>query len=210
MNLTYTCTSADKKGSLSQNEMTEELARTCNFDWTVGHIVSISVRNEGRIISVLTDTDERDAFFDARDRNRQWKAKPLLAVIKEEPIDSNLKTTAALGKPKLSDVPPIALFALGAAMSDGAKKYGRFNWRETGATSSVFYDAIQRHLLDWYNGEDHAHDSKIVHLGHVMAGCAILLDAEIHKKLNDDRDKRNSESLARHENLWKDVSLKLD
>jgi len=122
---------------------------------------------------------------------------------KEQPIDGNLKTIAALKKPRLSDVPPVALFAVGAAMSDGASKYGRFNWRETGSTASVFYDAIQRHLVDWYNGEDYAHDSKVHHLGHIMASCAILLDSELHGKLNDDRDKRNPESIARNPQNWK-------
>jgi hypothetical protein len=121
------------------------------------------------------------------------------------PVDSNLKTLAALNKPKLSDVPPVALFALGAAMSDGASKYGRYNWRDTGTTASVFYDAMQRHLADWYNGEDYAHDSKIHHLGHIMASCAILLDAELHKNYNDDRDKRNPESIARNPKNWKQV-----
>lgn len=121
---------------------------------------------------------------------------------KKQPVDSNLKTIAALNKPKLSDVPPVALFALGAAMSDGATKYGRFNWRDTGTTASVFYDAMMRHLADWYNGEDHANDSKISHLGHIMASCAILLDSELHGNLNDDRDKRKSDSISRNE-TWK-------
>jgi hypothetical protein len=126
---------------------------------------------------------------------------------KEQPVDGNLKTLAALKKPRLSDVPPVALFAVGAAMSDGASKYGRFNWRETGSTSSVFYDAIIRHLTDWYNGEDYAHDSKVHHLGHIMASCAILLDSELHGKLNDDRDKSKPESLARNPQYWKNENL---
>lgn len=104
--------------------------------------------------------------------------------------DNNPKTAVAAGKPKLSDVPTVALFALGAAMSDGANKYGRYNYRDTNVTASVFYDAMMRHLTAWYNGEDHASDSKVHHLAHVMAGAAIVLDAELHAKFNDDRDKR--------------------
>lgn len=116
--------------------------------------------------------------------------------------DNNPKTLAALSKPRLSDVPPVALFALGAAMSDGASKYGRYNYRDTSVTSSVFYDAIMRHLVDWYNGEDFAHDSKVHHLGHIMASCAILLDGELHGTLNDDRDMRKPASIARNP-TWK-------
>jgi hypothetical protein len=118
--------------------------------------------------------------------------------------DKNLKTLAAVGKAKLSDVPPVALYALGAAMSDGASKYGRFNWRETGATSSVFFDAMMRHLLDWYAGENHAPDSKVHHLAHLMASCAILLDAELQSCLNDDRSSFKQVGLSRSEKFWKE------
>jgi hypothetical protein len=121
----------------------------------------------------------------------------------DKPVDKNLKTLAAMNKPRLSDVPPVALFALGAAMSNGKDKYGRFNWRETGTTASVFYDAMVRHLADWYSGEDYAHDSKIHHLGHIMASCAILLDSELHKNLNDDREIRGQ--VSRSPENWMEV-----
>lgn len=103
------------------------------------------------------------------------------------PIDTNLKTAAAIGKPTLSDVPPIGFFALGAAMKNGADKYGRYNWRDTEVTSSVFFDATMRHMLGWWNGEDYASDSKVHHLGHAMASPAIILDAQAYGVLNDDR-----------------------
>jgi len=121
----------------------------------------------------------------------------------KKPVDTNLKTFAAMNKPRLSDVPPVALLALGAAMSDGKDKYGRFNWRETGSTSSVFYDAMMRHLLDWFNGEDYAHDSKVHHLAHVMASCAIILDSELHGSLNDDRALHGT--VVRNPCAWKNV-----
>lgn len=120
-------------------------------------------------------------------------------------VDNNPKTVAALNKPRLSDVPPVALFAMGAAMSDGASKYGRFNWRDTSVTASVFYDAMMRHLTAWYNGEDCADDSHVDHLGHIMASCAILLDAQVHGVFNDDRDKRLPENLSKHKEYWQEV-----
>jgi len=119
-----------------------------------------------------------------------------------KPVDANLKTVAALGKPRLSDVPPVALFALGAAMSNGKDKYGRFNWRDTGTTSSVFYDAMQRHLAQWYSGEDFAEDSKVHHLGHIMASCAILMDSEFQGSLNDDRQHNSRDDLLTKPLYW--------
>jgi hypothetical protein len=104
-------------------------------------------------------------------------------------IDNNAKTAAAVGKPQMSGIPPIALLALGTAMQDGVNKYGLTNWRDSQVSATVFYDAMMRHLLAWYSGEDCAADSHVVHLGHLMAGAAILLDAELHGCLNDNRPK---------------------
>jgi hypothetical protein len=126
--------------------------------------------------------------------------------LKSNLVDNNPKTLAALKKARLSDVPPVALFALGAAMSDGADKYGRFNYRDTSATASVFYDAILRHLTDWYSGEDYADDSKVHHLGHIMASCAILLDTMRNGNFNDDRDTRQPESISRNPQHWKKLN----
>lgn len=141
-----------------------------------------------------------------KNRNSDYYDLKLSDYVGRKLVDTNLKTAAAQNKPKLSDVPPVALFALGAAMSDGASKYGRYNWRDTGSTASVFYDAMMRHLTDWYNGEDYADDSKVHHLGHIMASCAILLDSELNNKLNDDRDKRKPDSISRNPQNWKKMT----
>ena len=130
------------------------------------------------------------------------KEKMSASLERSSLVDNNPKTAVAATKPRISDVPPVALFALGAAMSDGANKYGRFNYRDTSVTSSVFYDAITRHLVDWYNGEDYADDSGVHHLAHIMAGCAILLDGTLHNTLIDDRDKRKPQSISRNP-TWK-------
>lgn len=147
----------------------------------------------------LSNTVAINEFADSQKAESYWSSQ----IDRPKLVDSNLKTAAAQNKPRLSDVPPVALFALGAAMSDGKDKYGRYNWRETGSTASVFYDAMMRHLVDWYNGEDYADDSKVNHLGHIMASCAILLDSELHGSLNDDRDKSHSASISRNKTWMK-------
>lgn len=101
--------------------------------------------------------------------------------------DDNPKTVVGTTKPSLGAIPPSALIHLGLAMEDGRRKYGHFNWREKRVSSGVYYDAMQRHLLAWWDGEDNARDSGVHHLAHVMACCAILLDAEVNKSLNDNR-----------------------
>jgi len=104
-----------------------------------------------------------------------------------EAPDTNPKTAYGIKKPSLSVVPPVALLHASAAMMDGADKYGPYNWRESAVSSSVYYDAAQRHLLAWWSGEDRAQDSGVHHLGHLMACASILLDAEASGTLNDNR-----------------------
>ena len=121
--------------------------------------------------------------------------------------DNNPKTAVGVSKVPMHFIPPVALVHLGLAMEDGGGKYGLMNWREFTVSSSVYYDAILRHLLSWWDGEDAASDSGVHHLGHVMACCAILLDAEDRVRLNDDRpafEGGMSDLLARIANARKD------
>jgi hypothetical protein len=101
--------------------------------------------------------------------------------------DGNPKTVFGEAKVKLSDTPIIGIQQMGWVFTSGAAKYGRFNWREHQVSSTVYYDAAQRHLMAWFNGEDFDLESGQSHLAHVMACCNIILDAEKHEKLNDNR-----------------------
>ena len=101
--------------------------------------------------------------------------------------DDNPKTVLGTAKPGVSCVPPVAMLILGQAMANGGEKYGPMNWREKNVSSTVYYDAAMRHLMSWFDGEDYAEDSGVHHLGHVMACCAILLDAARSHSLNDNR-----------------------
>lgn len=101
--------------------------------------------------------------------------------------DTNPKTRFGMSKPGIYAIPPVALLHCGAGMNDGCVKYGLTNWREHEVSASVYYNAAFRHMAAWWDGERVASDSGVHHLGHVMACCAILLDAEHMGKLNDDR-----------------------
>ena len=71
---------------------------------------------------------------------------------------------------------------------DGKGKYGRDNYvAGDGVIASIYVDACMRHLAAWFAGEHAAPDSKIPHLGHALACLAILVKAEAHGKLVDDR-----------------------
>lgn len=99
----------------------------------------------------------------------------------------NPKDAYGKRKPGVSKVPASSLLHLGMAMENGARKYGAFNWRDHPVLCSVYHDAAFRHLLCYFEGEDTDQDSGLHHLGHVMACCAIILDAEEQGTLKDDR-----------------------
>lgn len=101
--------------------------------------------------------------------------------------DNNPKTVFGVSKSPLHLIPPPALLALADVFGLGARKYGAYNWRTKKVSASVYQAAALRHLLAWWDGEDLDAESRRTHLAHAMACCAILIDAEAHDALNDDR-----------------------
>lgn len=108
-------------------------------------------------------------------------------------LDGNPKTAAGMKKPDISVVPPAGILHLATAMMNGANKYGPFNWRDKPISTRPYIAAAMRHLMAYLDGEEYSADTveaglPVHHLGHVMACCAILLDArEIEGGLNDNR-----------------------
>lgn len=100
---------------------------------------------------------------------------------------TNPKDAVAGSKLPLHLWPNTATVAGTLGLLDGALKYGRMNWRVSGVRATVYYDAIRRHLDAWLEGEDFASDSQVAHLGHALAGLAILVDAGAAGKVVDDR-----------------------
>ena len=76
------------------------------------------------------------------------------------------------GKPRMSLVPPQAIFDIAAVFTDGAIEYGDFNWRD-GIVYSRLYSAALRHLLAFWQGEDvdeSGHDT----LSHAITNIIML------------------------------------
>ena len=101
--------------------------------------------------------------------------------------DNNPKTAAGAKKVPLHLIPPVAKYHLALALQDGARKYGPFNWRSEPISISTYIGAMGRHTDLFWDGEDVASDSLIKHIAHIMASCAIMLDAEACGMLIDDR-----------------------
>lgn len=108
-----------------------------------------------------------------------------------EKKDTNPKDAIGCTKSPLSTVPMNVVFEVGLAMLEGALKYGRHNYRISGVRASIYFDALQRHINAWWEGEDIDPDSGLSHVVKAMACLVILRDAMCQGKLRDDRPPRS-------------------
>lgn len=106
----------------------------------------------------------------------------------------NPKDMIGINKVQLGLLPAAGVIHGALAMEYGAyragkekKGYGPYNWRGNKVLYTVYIDAIFRHLLALRDGENYASDSKVHHLGHVIGGASIALDAMENLNLEDDR-----------------------
>lgn len=101
----------------------------------------------------------------------------------------NPKEAEGAKKLPLQLVPPAAEREMALALAEGAGKYGPWNWREAGINLETYIGAMKRHINAIARGEDIDPLSGVSHLGHILAGAAIVVDAAEHGMLNDDRPK---------------------
>lgn len=90
-------------------------------------------------------------------------------------------------KPQLHLIPRASLVEQAAALQCGKDRYGEANWRLNRVCQSTYISAMLRHIAAVQDGEDIDPESGAHHLGHVMANCAIILDARKCGTLVDDR-----------------------
>ena len=137
--------------------------------------------------------------------------------------ESNPKTLTGQQKvPVLSVVPPASIIAQATAMRYGAflaprvdrkeRGYGPYNWRDQPIEAHIYIDAAMRHLMQWWDGDDHeiitddqgrALDC-VSHLAFALATIGILLDAKANETLIDDRPRHRQMAAS---NLIKDHKL---
>lgn len=105
---------------------------------------------------------------------------------------SNPKDVLGVRKVPMSTVPATVLAEIGVAMLEGGCKYGRHNFRAVGVRASAYYDATQRHLMAWWEGEDDDADSGMSHITKAITSLVVLRDAMIQSMMTDDRPPRSA------------------
>jgi len=101
--------------------------------------------------------------------------------------DTNPKDAVGTKKVPFSTVSAPVVAEIGLAMLEGARKYGRHNYRAVGVRGSVYYDAFLRHIMAWWEGEDIDPDSGLNHVTKALACLVVLRDSMLIGNWTDDR-----------------------
>ncbi|MHA1736935.1 MAG: dATP/dGTP diphosphohydrolase domain-containing protein [Candidatus Heimdallarchaeota archaeon] len=101
--------------------------------------------------------------------------------------DTNPKDAVGTKKVPFSVLSWRAMAEIGNAMLEGARKYGRHNFRIAGVRASVYFDASLRHLTAWWEGEDIDAESGLSHVTKAIAGLMVLRDSMMEENWVDDR-----------------------
>jgi hypothetical protein len=99
----------------------------------------------------------------------------------------NPKEKAGKQKTQYHLVPPRVLKEVAEAMTEGANKYGPYNFRQAGVNMTTYYSSTLRHLNAWMEGEDIDPDSGLHHGVKAIAGLIVLMDSIMEGNANDDR-----------------------
>jgi hypothetical protein len=100
---------------------------------------------------------------------------------------SNPKDGVGIKKVPFSTIPCQVEGEVGLALFEGARKYGKYNYRAIGVRYSVYYDATMRHLKAWHEGQDIDPDSGLNHVVKAIAGLVVLRDSMLQENAVDDR-----------------------
>jgi len=102
--------------------------------------------------------------------------------------DTNPKDAVGVRKvPLYSVIPQRALAGAALGLMEGARKYGRHNYRVAGVRASVYMDGLKRHMDAWWEGQDVDPDSGLHHVDKMLSDLLVMRDAMLHGKFNDDR-----------------------
>lgn len=101
--------------------------------------------------------------------------------------DTNPKDAVGVTKIPYSTVPQAPMMEVCVGMLEGALKYGRHNYRDSGVRASVYYDAVMRHMNAWFEGQDLDPDSGISHVTKAICSLLVLRDSMLRGNWYDDR-----------------------
>lgn len=100
-----------------------------------------------------------------------------------------------VGKPMYGLLPPKALRATVDVLTFGAQKYEIDNWKYVADSKRRYFDAAQRHLWAWKEGEQDDPESGLHHLAHAMCCLMFLYEHDMKPNLMQVGIKQNNEEV---------------
>ena len=89
------------------------------------------------------------------------------------------------GKLRYGLLPPLALKATVDVLTFGAEKYEPDNWKHVPDSKRRYFDALQRHVWAWKEGEQIDPESGKHHLAHALCCLMFLYEHDILYSVND-------------------------
>ena len=101
------------------------------------------------------------------------------------------------GKLEYGLLPPFALEETVKVLTFGAQKYERDNWQKVPDSKRGYFDALQRHIWAWKQGEQIDPESGLHHLAHAMCCLMFLYEHDIiySVDINVDNDEVKNETI---------------
>lgn len=93
------------------------------------------------------------------------------------------------GKLEYGLLPPHALREVVKVLTFGAQKYERDNWQHVPDSKRRYFDALQRHVWAWKEGEQYDPESGIHHLAHAMCCLMFLYEHDTIYSLHNEETK---------------------
>lgn len=92
------------------------------------------------------------------------------------------------GKLEYGLLPPLALEEVVKVLTFGAQKYERDNWQRVPDSKRRYFDALQRHVWAWKQGEQIDQESGLPHLAHAMCCLMFLYEHDVKYSKYDGQD----------------------
>ena len=124
------------------------------------------------------DAAQTVAKVEAEERQSAPKAKQADQLV-------SIKNDA--GKPRYDLLPVAPMREMAEVLEFGSRKYDSNNWRSANPVAlSRHYAAVQRHLNQWWSGEDIDPESGMRHLAHAATTLMFIMElSKSHPEVDD-------------------------
>lgn len=127
-------------------------------------------------------SDDFNAVNTEYDRQQTWIREQMKAtadIVKSSQTATTGGRKFDGNKLEYGLLPPLALEETVKVLTFGAQKYERDNWQKVPDSKRRYFDALQRHMWAWKQGEQNDQESGINHLAHAMCCLMFLYEHDV-------------------------------